>query len=741
MYFLGAAATPALETTRPRDEIAAALAGPLASLAIGAALLVVAAAVDATDTPIATAVGSTALIVGTLDVALGLLNLLPAYPLDGGRVVRAIAWARSGDARSALGSAAAVGRSVGLVIAVLGVVGIFVLEPLDGLMIALGGWFLTSTARGVERRAGIDAVLDGLFVRDVMDRDVAAVSPGLSIDTFASQVLGGSAAMALPVMRGTELLGIIGARQLRKVRPDRWASTRVEDVMVERECPADRGAGDDGPVRDRRPGAVEPRRAAGRGGRRAVRDGHAPVHRGRAPGARVRVGDRRMVNTAGAGRMLSVEAARDRVLAAADPLPAERVLVTDSLGRVVARTVVARTSLPPWPNSAMDGYAIVAADTTTATEDAPARLAVVGEVRAGVAPDVSVRPGTAVRIATGARVPDGSDAVVPVEATTPLDAADAAGPRGREAAGPLPAAILVHEAVPPGGSIRPEGSDLRADAVLAEPGAPIGAAMVALLAGAGVDEIDVHRRPRVAVLATGDEVRRPGEPLGAAGIPDANGPSLRALATTAGADVIDLGIARDVLDDVLARLQQALDAGADLIIVSGGVSVGPFDVVKTAMETIGTVDLWRVAVQPGKPFAFGTAPRRTGGRPVLILGLPGNPVSSAVTFELFVRPAIRSLSGRHDLLRPSDRAVLDEAVTKSEGRRAFIRVVAERDADGGVVRDAAGRAHVHLAGGSRGQGSHVISALAIADALAIVPEDVAGLPAGADVALWWLDRP
>ena len=188
--------------------------------------------------------------------------------------------------------------------------------------------------------------------------------------------------------------------------------------------------------------------------------------------------------------------------------------------------------------------------------------------------------------------------------------------------GPIPAAILVHELIAAGGSIRDEGSDLERGAVLAGPGTPIGASAVALLAGAGVEGLAVHQRPRVAVLATGDEVRAPGEPLGPAGIPDANGPSLRALATAAGADVIDLGIARDVLDDVLARLRRGIADGADLVVVSGGVSVGPFDVVKTAMETIGSVDLWRVAVQPGKPFAFGTAERPGGGAPVLVSGCP-----------------------------------------------------------------------------------------------------------------------
>jgi len=434
--------------------------------------------------------------------------------------------------------------------------------------------------------------------------------------------------------------------------------------------------------------------------------------------------------------LLSVEAARDAILAGVVPVETERIATEAALGRVLAESVVARVALPPWPNSAMDGYAVIASDTTGAREDAPVELSIVGDVRAGVAPGVIVRPGTAARIATGARLPEGADAVVPVELTTPLDQAGRPGERGRDATGPLPAACRVHEAVPVGGSVRDEGSDLRAGAALLEPGAAMTAAAIALIAGAGVSAVRVHRRPRVGVLATGDEVRRPDEPLGPAGIPDANGPGLRAQVTAAGADAIDLGIASDELPDVLKRLRGGIEVGADVLIVSGGVSVGPYDVVKTAMETIGRVDLWRVAVQPGKPFAFGVAGRPGGGPPILVFGLPGNPVSSAVTFELFVRPAIRRLAGRVDLLRPVDRAVLAEPVTKGRGRRAFLRVMADRGDDGGPLRDERGRVGVHLAGG---QGSHVLSALAAADALAVIPETNDSLPAGADVAIWWLD--
>jgi molybdopterin molybdotransferase len=440
------------------------------------------------------------------------------------------------------------------------------------------------------------------------------------------------------------------------------------------------------------------------------------------------------------GRLLSVEEALEQVLAAVgEPLPAESLATADALERVLAAPVRSATALPPWDNSAMDGYAIRAADTDGATDDAPRRIAVIGDVAAGAAPTTPVTDGAAVRIATGAPVPRGADAVVPVESTTPLDASGRPGSRGRDATGPVPAAILVHAPVAAGGSIRRAGSDLADGVEILPAGARLRAAGVALAAGAGVATVSVRRMPRVAVLATGDEVRAPGVDLGPAGIPDANGPGLRALVRAAGCEPVDLGIARDDLDDVLGRLERGIRE-ADLVIVSGGVSVGPYDVVRVAFESLGRIDLWRVAVQPGKPFAFGLAPARDGRPAVPLFGLPGNPVSSFVTFELFVRPALAALSGATEPLRTLDRGVLEEPVTKSAGRRAFLRVTAERDERGAVRRDDHGRAILHLAGGAGGQGSHVLSALATAEALAVVPEDGDRRPAGTEVEMWWLDR-
>jgi molybdopterin molybdotransferase len=448
--------------------------------------------------------------------------------------------------------------------------------------------------------------------------------------------------------------------------------------------------------------------------------------------------------------LLSVEQALERVFdAIAGPTAAEYAWLSEARDRVAAEPLTSPIALPPWDNSAMDGYAIRSGDLAAATEEAPAMLEVIGEVRAGQASATTVRRGTALRIATGAPVPSGADAVIPVEATTPLDAAGAvAGERGRDATGPLPARIAAHEAIPAGGSIRRQGSDLVAGTRIVEPGTVLTPAVIGLAAGVGVEGINVHRRPHVSILATGDEVRSRGTDLGPAGIPDANGPSLMAMVESAGGYPDTLGIAADRFDDVRARLCAGLVGGADAIIVSGGVSVGPYDVVRSAFEEFGAIDLWRVAVQPGKPFAFGTA-RAPGDDgtdpdrpPTLLFGLPGNPVSTFVTFELFVRPALRRLGGYRDdaLFRPIDRAVLAEDVTKSTGRRGFVRVWVERDGRGSPKRDERGRVRVHLSGGSKGQGSHVLSALATADALAVIPEADDMLPAGADVELWWLDR-
>ena len=435
--------------------------------------------------------------------------------------------------------------------------------------------------------------------------------------------------------------------------------------------------------------------------------------------------------------LLSVEAAQATVLAGVETLAETETLAPDdALGRVLAGALVAAMSIPPWDSAAMDGYAIRASDLQLATNARPVRLTVVGEVRAGRDPDVRVLSDTAVRIATGARIPPGANAVVPVELTTPMGESGSPGPRGREATGPLPAACLVHESVPIGWAIRRAGSSVEAGAEVVQAGETVTPAAVALAAGMGAGSIVVRRRPVVAVLAVGDEIRTGGTDPGSVGIPDANGPGLRALARDAGAVALDLGIAEDRLEDVVEKMRLRI-AEADLVVVSGGASVGPYDVVRNAFDAVGHMNLWRVAIQPGKPFAFGRADAEGRESPVLLFGLPGNPVASLVTFELFVRPVIRRLAGHSSLHRAVDRGVLEEPVSKRPGRRGYHLVAALRDDAGTPLRDSAGRVRVCLAGG---RGSRGLSALVATDALAVIPEACALAEAGAEVELRWLGR-
>ncbi|CAN5846771.1 molybdopterin molybdotransferase MoeA [soil metagenome] len=420
--------------------------------------------------------------------------------------------------------------------------------------------------------------------------------------------------------------------------------------------------------------------------------------------------------------MLSLEDALQRMLEGVEPLPAEEVALGDALGRVLAAPISSRLTLPPWDNSAMDGFALRADDVALASRREPRSLRVTGESAAGHPAGVTVGGGTAVRILTGAPLPEGADAVAPVEDT------DAFGPDAAPADAPT---VQVYRPAVTGAHIRRAGSDVRPGYPLLDAGEVLSPAALAVCAAGGYAMLPLHGRPRVAVLATGDELVPPGSALGEAQIPDSNSVGLLAQATEAGAEAYSLGIAGDRLDAVLDSLRSALGR-ADMVVVSGGVSVGLHDVVKEAFERIGRLELWRVAVQPGKPLAFARVPRPADGaatdRPpdgqVLLFGLPGNPVSSFVTFELFVRPVLRRLAGRREMSgREVVRARLSEKVSKARDRRAFLRVMLARNGEDGEWQ-------ASLAGG---QGSHVLSALAAADGLAIVPEEQESLEEGAHV--------
>jgi molybdopterin molybdotransferase len=381
--------------------------------------------------------------------------------------------------------------------------------------------------------------------------------------------------------------------------------------------------------------------------------------------------------------MLTVEEARDRMLPRFRPLPAEEVALTSALGRVLAEDAIARESLPAFINSAMDGYAVRSADTIGASPQSPVRLRLAGEVPAGRVYAGTVDAGEAVRILTGAPLPDGADAVLQQELTEVGNGW----------------VSLLAEA-PAGTNLRWPGEDVLAGTLLVPGGTELGPAEIALLAALGVSPVHVTRRPRVAILATGDELAPLGETPAPGQIHESNSPYLAAAVTRAGAEPIPLGIARDRADELRAKLDQA--RSADLVLTSGGVSVGDYDLVKQMLDEQGGIEFWRVRMRPGKPVAFGML----GETP--LLGLPGNPVSAAVTFELFGRPAIRTMLGCRQILRPTVEAVLQGPDIERADRRQYVRVrLASR---GGTL----------FARPTGEQGSHIISSLRGATALLVV---------------------
>lgn len=413
--------------------------------------------------------------------------------------------------------------------------------------------------------------------------------------------------------------------------------------------------------------------------------------------------------------LLPLEDARARILEDVLPLRGGATPLAESLGRVLAEDATALLTLPPWDNSAMDGFGVRSVDVAGASPETPVTLAVVGEVAAGHEPEIGVGERQAMRVLTGSILPPGADAVVKVEDTdAPMGVAD------------LPQTVAVRAAVPVGHNIRPTGSDMHQGDHLLDAGTRVSPAAVAVLAAAGHARVNVHRIPRVGVIATGDELTPIGEPLGPASIPDSNSASIAAQVIAAGAQPVRLGIAVDEYESMREMFLEGI-RDCDVLIVTGGVSVGAHDLVKDVFAEVGQLDLWRVAIQPGKPIAYGTAPRPDGGY-CQLFGLPGNPVSSFVTFELFVRPVLRRLRGDPgDQGRVITRATLADPVRKSAPRRAFIRVRLEDRPEGPVA---------HLAGG---QGSHQLSALALADGLAIIEEGPAEVPAGTAVEVIRLD--
>jgi molybdopterin molybdotransferase len=388
---------------------------------------------------------------------------------------------------------------------------------------------------------------------------------------------------------------------------------------------------------------------------------------------------------------LTVTEASAALLAELSPLPPETVPLDAALGRVLARDVVSPVPLPPWDNASMDGYAVRASDVRGARSDAPIALPVTATIAAGGTASSPLAPGTAMRIMTGAPIPEGADSVIRVEDTD----------RGDER-------VFIIDARDAGRNVRPRGEDVRAGDVALATGVAIGPAQLGVLASVGAARVTVYRAPRVGVLATGDELVDLDdfdEVLAGRRIVSSNSYTLRAAAAMAGAKVLDLGICRDDRAELKARLERARDAGCDLLLTSGGVSVGTYDFTREVLREMGAqMRFWRVKIRPGGPLGFGLL----NGVPWL--GLPGNPVSAMVTFELFGRPAIRRLRGEALPFPRSFDVVVDEEVSIAAPLTHFFRIVLQRR-DGTIP-------HARLTGP---QGSGLLTSMSRADALLVVP--------------------
>lgn len=394
--------------------------------------------------------------------------------------------------------------------------------------------------------------------------------------------------------------------------------------------------------------------------------------------------------------MIPLEEARQRVLNSLPPAQPIEVSTAHATGLVLARDVVSPTDVPPFENSAMDGYAVRIVDLTAV----PITLPVSEDVAAGHVAQKRVPVGSAVKIMTGAPIPEGMDTVVRVEDTVP----------GKDSV-----EILVRPEI--GTAVRAAAGDVERGAMVFETGELLTPRHIGVLSAVGVSKVSVYRRMSVGVLSTGDEVRppdvldlRPGE------IRDANRPMLVGLLAEAGVDVVDYGIVGDDADQLRSTLAEAASR-CDAVITSGGVSMGEYDLVKQVLTELGGIELWKVAMQPAKPFAFGLI----DGSP--LFGLPGNPVSVFVAWEQFARPALLAMMGHRSLLRPRLSAVLAEDVETDPEKTVFLRVSLEGGPSGRSVR---------LAGG---QASNVLSATARADAFAVIPRGVAAMSAGESVEL------
>jgi len=407
--------------------------------------------------------------------------------------------------------------------------------------------------------------------------------------------------------------------------------------------------------------------------------------------------------------VIPLEEAQNRILATVARLPAATVPLGEALGLVTVEALAATEPIPPFANTGVDGYAVRADDTAGATAETPVRLRIVAELPAGRAPTVPVGPGEAIRIMTGAPVPDGADAIVMVEDTTV----------GQNGDGGF---VAISRQARTADHVRLAGGDLAAGAPAIPAGTVLGPAHLGVVASLGHPTVMAVRRPRVAVMSTGDELVPPGEPLAIGQIRDSNRPMLLALVAQAGCEPVDFGIGVDDEGVITERLEKAAGT-CDAVVTSGGVSMGDYDIVKKVLSRIAEMHWWQIAIRPAKPLAFGMI----SGVP--IFGLPGNPVSSHVSFELFARPALLQMAGHARRFRPVTPAVAEHDMRRRVDGKLHLDRVTLRWESGQLMAASAG-----------GQASNVLSAMALSDGLALLP-DGEGISAGESVDVLRLDLP
>ena len=416
--------------------------------------------------------------------------------------------------------------------------------------------------------------------------------------------------------------------------------------------------------------------------------------------------------------MISVEEALEKILSYVEVLEPERRPILDCLGQVLAEDVYSTIDIPPLDNSAMDGYAVRAEDTYGARESSPVYLAVVGEVAAGSLPTKEIEPGTAIRIMTGAPLPDGADAVVQFEDTDEMT---------RKSSGGDLSQIGILRQAKKRLNVRNRGEDIAKGSLVLEKGRVLRPQEIGVLASLGRSTALVIRRPIVAILATGDELIAIDQPLAPGKIHDSNTYTIAAEVSRYGGIPRILGIGRDSIQSLTEKIDEGLDA--DMLITSGGVSKGDYDIVKDVLAEHGEVGFWTVRMKPGKPLAFGIMKNVEGSRKRQVphLGLPGNPVSSMITFEQFARPAISKMMGKKTLTKPTIRAIIEANIANNDGRRVFARVIVTR-------RD--GQYYASVTGP---QGSGILTSIAKANGLAVIPETSKGVKAGEMVEVQMLD--